>query len=312
MRLTLHVPFSLDRCSVRYYNRRVLVVYESEDAVRPICVGDVINNMEDTAMKIGITQIIISGMSLDESLDLCKEAGYEAIELSFNEGGKLDIDMSESDIKKVGEKCAAAGVEISSLIGGYKERGSMLSLDPAERKKCGKSVKRILEIAGVLGVDGMLLHPGQLTSAGTYQEAWDGFLGELKELAPIAESNKAAIAVENVWNKFLLSPKEMREFVDAAGSDYVGAYLDTANMMAYGYPEQWIRELGKRLKKVHFKDFNRREHKFVNLLDGDTDWALLMKEFRNIGYDDAAVHEVGGDRAALIDIAERMRKIVAM
>lgn len=263
-------------------------------------------------MKIGITQIVISRMSLDECLELCKDAGYEAVELSFREGGDLDIDMSESDIKKVGMKCAAAGVEISSVIGGYSERGNMLSLDPEERKKCSKSVKRILEIAGTLGVDGMLLHPGQLTSAGTYQQAWDGFLAELKKLAPVAESNKAAICVENVWNKFLLSPREMREFVDAVGSKYVGTYLDTANMMAYGYPEHWVRELGKRIRKVHFKDFKRREHKFVNLLDGDTDWPLLMKEFRNVGYDDAVVHEVGGDREALIDIAERMRKIVAM
>ncbi len=104
----------------------------------------------------------------------------------------------------------------------------------------------------------------------------------------------------------------MREFVDAVGSKWVGTYLDTANMMAYGYPEQWIRGLGKRIKKIHFKDFKRREHKFVNLLDGDTDWPLVMKELRNIGFDTAAVHEVGGDREMLVDLGDRMRKIVAM
>jgi len=263
-------------------------------------------------MKVGITQIVLSRMSLDEALELCKDAGYEAIELSFKEGGSPDINMSESELKEVGAKCAAAGVEISSVIGGYNDRGNMLSLDPDERKRGSKSAARILEIAEILGVDGMLLHPGQLTSEGTYQAAWDGLLGELKELAPVAESHKAAIAVENVWNKFLLSPKEMREFVDAVGSKWVGTYLDTANMMLYGYPEQWIRGLGKRIKKVHFKDFNRRERKFVNLLDGDTDWPLIMKELRNIGYDSAVIHEVGGDRDMLIDLGDRMRKIVAM
>jgi hexulose-6-phosphate isomerase len=263
-------------------------------------------------MKVGITQIVISSMSLDECLDLCKEADYECIELSFREGGALDINMSESEIKAVAKKCSDAGVEISSIIGGYSDRGNMLSLDPEERKKGSKSIRRILEIGEILGTDGMLLHPGQLTSEGTYQEAWDGLLNELKEMAPVAESHKVAIGVENVWNKFLLSPKEMREFVDAVGNDWVGTYLDTANMMAYGYPEHWIRELGKRIKKVHFKDFKRREHKFVNLLDGDTDWALLMKEFRNIGYDSYAVHEVGGDRDTLIDLGARMHKIVAM
>ena len=263
-------------------------------------------------MKIGITQIVTGGMPLDDCLNLCKEAGYEAIELSFREGGELDINMSESDIKKVARKCADAGVDIASVIGGYRDGGSMLSLHSEERKKSARSIKRILEIGSILGTDGMLLHPGQLTSQGLYQDAWNAFLEELKKLAPVAESYKVAICVENVWNKFLLSPKEMREFVDAVGSKWVATYLDTANMMAYGYPEHWVRELGKRIKKVHFKDFKRGSHSFVNLLDGDTDWALLMKEFRAVGYDSYVVHEVGGDHAALVDIAERMRKIVAM
>ena len=264
-------------------------------------------------MKIGITQIVIPKMSLEESLDLCKEAGYECIELSFREGGPLDINMSESEIREVRKKCDDARIEIASVIGGYAgvASGNMLSLDPEERGKKCKSVARILEIGNILGVDGMLLHPGQLTSAGTYQEAWDAFMKELKKLTPLAQSKKVAICVENVWNKFLLSPREMREFVDAVGSDWVGTYLDTANMMAYGYPEHWIRALGSRIKKVHFKDFKRREHRFVNLLDGDTDWALVMKEFRDIGYDSYVVHEVGGDREELIDLAERMRKIIA-
>jgi len=260
-------------------------------------------------MKIGITQIVTGKMSLDDLLSLCKKAGYESVELSFGEGRELDINMAESDIKKVAKKCADAGVEIASVIGGYGERGNMLSLDPENLKKGSRSIKRILEIGSILGTDGMLLHPGQLTSEGTYLDAWNGLLHELKELAPVAESFKVAICVENVWNKFLLSPKEMREFVDAVGSKWVATYLDTANMMAYGYPEHWVRELGKRIKKVHFKDFKRGSHEFVNLLDGDTDWQLLMKEFRAIGYDSYVVHEVGGD---FVDIAQRMKKIVAM
>jgi len=263
-------------------------------------------------MKIGITQIVLGGMSLDDCLDLCKEAGYQAIELSFREGGELNINMTESDIKKIARKCADAGVEIASVIGGYRDGGNMLSLNPEDRRKGSRSIARILEIGSVLGTDGMLLHPGQLTSQGTYTDAWNGLLEELKKLASVAESHKVAICVENVWNKFLLSPKEMREFVDAVGSKWVATYLDTANMMAYGYPEHWIRELGKRIRKVHFKDFKRNEHNFVNLLDGDTNWALVMKEFRAVGYDSYVVHEVGGDRNALIDLAERMRKIVAM
>ena len=134
----------------------------------------------------------------------------------------------------------------------------------------------------------------------------------LKDLAPSAEAHQVAIGLENVWNKFLLSPKEMRDIIDEVGSDWVGTYLDTANMMAYGYPEHWIRELARRIKRVHFKDFSRSAHQFVNLLDGDTDWQTVMEAFRAIGYDGYVIHEVGGDREAQIDLAKRMREIVAM
>ena len=138
------------------------------------------------------------------------------------------------------------------------------------------------------------------------------WIADLKDLVYLARSKNVAISLENVWNKFLLSPKEMREIIDEISSPWVGAYLDTANMMAYGYPEHWIRELGSRIKRVHFKDFNRREHRFVNLLDGDTNWSIVMEELRRIGYQDPVIHEVDGDIPTQIDIAKRMRQIVEM
>ena len=263
-------------------------------------------------MKIGITQLVLGNMALDDVLGLCLDAGYEAIELTFGEGKELDIDMSPSEITRVGEKCATAGIEISSIIANYNDSGNLLSLDANQQVKGIRSVNRSLEIAGILEVDTILLHPGQLTIEGTYQTVWDNLLDVLKNLAPVAASNGAAIALENVWNKFLLSPKETREFIDAVCSEWVGVYLDTANMMAYGYPEHWIRELRSRIKCVHFKDFRRGDHQFVNLLDGDTDWSSIMREFRAIGYDRYVIHEVGGNRAAQIDIAKRMRRIVDM
>ena len=263
-------------------------------------------------MKIGITQLLLGNMPLDDVLDLCLDAGYDAIELTFSEGKELDIDMNPSEIAGVGEKFTMAGIEISSIIANYSDSGNLLSLNTHQQEKRIRSVNRSLEIAGILEVGTILLHPGQLKVEGTYQAVWDRLLGILKDLAPVAASNSAVIGLENVWSKFLLSPKETREFIDAVGSEWIGLYLDTANMMAYGYPEHWIRELGSRIKCVHFKDFRRGEHQFVNLLEGDTDWPSIMREFRAIGYDRYVIHEVGGDRAAQIDIAKRMRRIVEM
>lgn len=263
-------------------------------------------------MKIGVTQIILGDKSLDDTLALCAEAGYDAVELTFTASGKdLNIDMSADELADVAARCAAAGVTIAAILGHYVERGNLLSSSAEERAACSRCLARALEIAGALGTDAVLLHPGQLQVDTSYVRAWDDLVGALRELAPVAASHKAAIAVENVWNKFLLSPREALQLVDEVNSDWVGIYLDTANMMAYGYPEHWIRDLGARIKKVHLKDFVRADRSWVQLMDGDTDWPTVMAELRSMGYDGTLIHEVGGDHATQIEMAARMRRIVA-
>lgn len=262
-------------------------------------------------MKIGVTQIILGDMSLEDTLTLCSDAGYEAVELTFSATGKdLNIDMSNEELKEVSERCADAGVTIAAVLGHYAEPGNLLSRDATERQACCRCLARALEIAGILGSEAVLLHPGQLTAEGTYGQAWDDLTGALRDLASVAAQHRAAIAVENVWNKFMLSSREAGQLVDEVGSDWVGIYLDTANMMAFGFPEHWIRDLGTRIKKVHLKDFVRRNRTWVDLMDGDTDWPTVMAELRAIGYDGTLIHEVGGDRAKQIEMAERMRRIV--
>jgi hexulose-6-phosphate isomerase len=122
-----------------------------------------------------------------------------------------------------------------------------------------------------------------------YDVVYERALAAMKKLAPYAESKKVAIGVENVWNKFLLSPMEMRDFIDKVGSEYVGAYLDIGNTLANGYPEHWISCLGNRIKKVHFKDYRVEAgglHGFVDLLAGDVNYPEVIKALNEIGYDD--------------------------
>lgn len=263
-------------------------------------------------VKIGVTQIVLGNMTLEETLVLCQEAGYEAVELTFREGKDLHPNLTASEIEAIGKKCRAAGITIASVIASGSGRGNLLNPDPNEQKAGRERLRRSVEIGGLLGVSCTLLHPGQLLPVGTYEGAWRLLRNALIELAPLAESNRCAIGVENVWNKFLLSPREMVQFLDEVGSEWVGAYLDTANMMAYGYPEHWVRSLGKRIRKVHFKDFSRSKHQFTPLMEGDTDWKTLMAELRAVGYDDAVIHEVEGSREELLETAQRMRRILAL
>ena len=265
-------------------------------------------------MKIGVTQIVLGRMSLDDTLELCQEAGYDALELVFSPGKDLDVYMSEPELAQVAKRCEGAGVEITSVIANLPERGNLLSRDPGEREQCCRCVSRALEIAGTLGAGATLLHPGTAASVeGTYREAWN----DLTECAWAPRhrgggTRGVAIGLENVWNKFLLSPEEAVRLVEAVDSEWVGIYLDTANMMAYGYPEHWIRALGPHIVRVHLKDFDRAGHKFVNLGEGDTDWPD-----RHGGAEGSRVFLLAHPRsrrrpATLVDLGERMRRIASL
>jgi L-ribulose-5-phosphate 3-epimerase len=263
-------------------------------------------------MKPGITQLCLPRKTFQEDLQQTRECGYEAIELVFSDAGAPSIDASAAELREVRKACDAAELEICSLIATRNDSGSLLSPKESERDKRVAVLSRGLEIAEALGVDGMLLHPGHLESSDTYERAWNGCRDALKSLAPEAEKRRCAIAIENVWNKFILSPREARQFIDDVGSPWVGFYLDTANLLHYGFTEMWIRELKHRIKKVHVKDYKRQGAQWPQLLDGDCNWPLTMAELRAIGFDGALVSEVGGDVARQKETAERIRKIIAL
>ena len=263
-------------------------------------------------MKPGITQLCLSRQDLEEDLSKARSLGYEAIELVFSDDGSPDIDASTAEIAAVGDACRDHGLELSSMIATRRDAGSLLSPSAEERAKRQAILRRGFEIAEILGVDALLLHPGALDPKSSYGTTWANFRDALGELAPEAERRGTRIGIENVWNQFMLSPREARQLVDEVGSPAVGIYLDTANMILYGYPDMWIRELGRRIFKVHVKDFRRGEGAWVQLMDGDTDWAAVMAELRGIGFDGALVSEVGGDDDAMRETAERIRRIIAL
>lgn len=235
-----------------------------------------------------------AGMSIVECIALAKKAGFDGIELALNETGPLSLDSGEEEI--IGYRKAAddIGIEISSLATGLYWSYSLTSNNIDIQRKARDIVKKQIDFARLLGVDTILVVPGAVgvdfipgCEIIDYDEAYERALGELKELAAYAEAQKVNIGVENVWNKFLLSPLEMRTFIDSIGSGYVGAYLDVGNVVYSGYPEHWIKILGKRIKKVHFKDYRKEVGStagFVDLLSGDVNYPAVVKELEKTGY----------------------------
>jgi hexulose-6-phosphate isomerase len=163
----------------------------------------------------------------------------------------------------------------------------------------------------------VLLVPAVVNPETPYKDAWTRSQKVIKErILPLAQELKVVVGIEEVWNKFLLSPLELARYVDEFGSPWVKAYLDVGNMLFYGYPQDWIRTLGARIVRVHLKDFHLdRENgtfHWKNLGEGDVDWPEVRKAFSEVGYDGWVTAELeGGDAAYLKDVAARIDRFLA-
>jgi hexulose-6-phosphate isomerase len=251
-----------------------------------------------------------------EAFGMAKSAGFEAIEVAIAANGPLTPDSTRQECERLVSQTQEAGLQVSSLASGMGWKHHLTTSDAAARRESIEVTARSLQIASWLGVDAMLCVPGSVDASTTsYDEAYDNALAALRELAPVAEETGVTLAIENVWNKFLLSPLEMRDFLDAVGSPRVGCYFDVGNVLLTGFPHQWISILQGRIARVHFKDFKTSVGTlagFCPLLEGDVDYPAVMNALRQIGYNRPVTAEFFDCESDLETISIAMDKIAAM
>ncbi len=173
-------------------------------------------------------------------------------------------------------------------------------------------MRMALTSAKAFGCDAVLLVPAIVTETVGYGDAYKRSQDNIRRLLPLAEEMRVIIAVENVWNKFLLSPLEFARYVDEFDSPWLKAYFDVGNVIVFGFAQDWIRTLGKRIVKIHLKDFKRSGYKWTNLLEGDVNWPEVRKALDEIGYRGFLTPELsGGDEAYLADLSKRIDRIIA-
>ncbi len=264
-------------------------------------------------MKPGITQICFpKDKPLKEIVEFSKDAGYEGLEGRMTDDGDIGMNKSDADLKAVRQMCDDVGIELTSMVAGASDQGSFTSLDAVQRARKLEVVGRMLEVCAVMRVPHCLITLGAVTEDIPYDAAYENALACCRRLAITAEKTQVHACIEYVWGKFLVSPIEMRQFLDQVASPYINFYMDPGNMMIHGFAEQWIRIIGDRVKKLHLKDFVRKTYTFVQLGEGDANWPLIMQALRDVGYDDYAISEVGGDEAKMRETAEIMKRILAM
>jgi L-ribulose-5-phosphate 3-epimerase len=253
------------------------------------------------ALQIGM---LPKNLSDADRFKLAKECGFEGIEGSPME----DLDAA----RKLGTLAREAGVPIHSIVyGGW---GAPFSdPDPKVIEKGLAGMETALRSAKALGAETVLLVPAIVTETVSYGDAYKRSQEHIRKLLPLAEQLGIIIAVENVWNKFLLSPLEFARYVDEFESPWLRAYFDVGNVILFGYSQDWIRTLGKRIVKIHLKDFKRKDYQWTNLLEGDVNWKQVRLALEEVSYDGFVTTELnGGDKSYLTDLSERIDRIIAM
>lgn len=248
--------------------------------------------------------------SVLEKMKAVKEAGFEGVEMNSH--------MDQEEVLRARDQ---TGLLIPSVCGARHWNKPLSDPDPKVRAEGLEALLQTLRDAKCYGASSALLVPAVVTKQVAYDQAWDRSRAEIRKALPLASELGVTIAIENVGNQFLLSPLEAARYVDEFKSQFVGWHFDVGNNFSNGgWPEQWIRILGKRIQKLHIKEFVRRQRNEperrpgpVRLLEGDNDWPAIMKAVDDIGYAGWAITEQpGGDtREGLADLAQRLGRILA-
>ena len=272
---------------------------------------------EQKPTKVTLKKALVFGMiqdegSLTDKFKIARDAGFDGVELNS------PTDFPLTDILQAKQR---AGIELPSVIN--KDHWSKPLSDPDKqvRKQCIDSVAKSMHEVKELGGDTVLVVPGVVNEKVSYEQAYITSQSAIRELIPYAEKTGVQIALENVWNNFLISPVEAKRYIDEINHPLVGWYFDIGNVLRYGWPEHWIHTLRSRIMRLHIKEFSREnmnskglwEGFKVELLEGDNNWPVVMKAVRDIDHKGGwlTAEVSGGDRNHLKKIGGQMDRIIA-
>lgn len=249
------------------------------------------------------------GSTILEKFQAAKAAGFDGVEVVSH--------LNRDEVLKAKE---ITGLPVPSVYGYGKY--SLTDPDEKNRALAVEALKVTIEDAKIYGGDTILLVPGRVNENVSYDACWERSVAGIRQALPYAEKMGISIAIENVWNNFLLSPLEAARYIDQFNSPLVRAYFDCGNVLVIGWPEQWIRILGKRIARIHIKEYSRKiadkQGKWagfgVALQEGDNNWPVIVKALDEIGYNGwATIEQPGGDNpVGLKELCNRLTNILSL
>jgi hexulose-6-phosphate isomerase len=256
---------------------------------------------------------------LDTAFTIARDQGFDCFELTIDEKGPLTFQTSQTEAVEIRKKADDYGLKLLSVATLSSWSCSPTDPDPEIRNHAIANHAKIIEIASWLGAGIMLYIPGMVSAwwipqfkPQPYDRVKNWAEQAIERLIPIGEKFNVKIAIENVANRFLMSPLEMNQFINYFNSPFVGSYFDIGNSMIYGYPEHWIKILNKHIIAVHLKDFKAYANGgfMVDLLGGDVNYPSVIHALTEIGYEGAYTVEIVPATLGGIEKASTSLKII--
>ncbi|MBZ5560898.1 MAG: sugar phosphate isomerase/epimerase [Acidobacteriia bacterium] len=293
-------------------NRREFLLRSSSIALGGALLGS--GAMERAAaaasgIKKGVCiDVLPEGMTVPEKFAVAKRAGFDGVEPNTLN--------SPDEVKTYKEAAEESGVQITSIMNSDHWKYPLSDNDPEVVKKCVEGLETSMHNAHDLGAGAVLLVPGVVTADVRYADVYRRSQEQIRKLLPLAKELQVIIAIENVGNRFLLSPLEMARYVDEFKSPWIRSYFDIGNVVSIGYPQDWIRTLGKRVCRVHIKRFEPgTDHPKFDPKDRRTqgiDWPDVRRALNEVGYNGWITAEVkSGDENYVKEVSARMDRILS-
>ena len=238
------------------------------------------------------------------SFQLLRDAGFEGVEL---------ISPNNLDLNEVLSARDKTGLTIHGVSGSRHWKDALSDPDPQVVARGMAAIRQEFADCKAYGGTTVLVVPAVVNRKVGYRDAYARSQKCIRDLIPDAEKHGVKIAIEEVWNKFLLSPLEFARYIDEFASPWVGAYFDVGNVVEFGYPEEWIRELGKRILKVHIKEYKKEKRFNYRLGEGEIDWGAVRTALSDVSYKGWVTAEVGlGKLEEMKDVVRRMNELLQL
>ncbi|MEO7651645.1 MAG: sugar phosphate isomerase/epimerase family protein [Bryobacteraceae bacterium] len=269
------------------------------------------------------TAVFPTGTPYSECFSQARNAGFDAVEVRMEDRGQIHPRSKVAAMAPIADAAAAHRLTIACLWVLTPSAPSLVSPDADVRAIALERIRKGIELAPALRCNALLAAPGVLGRGprmeATHDQAWELATKAYRAMLPLARRAKVTIAPENVWSKFLVSPRDMRSFVDQFRSPSAKVHFDTGNVMQYGYPEDWILTLGSRIHRIHLKDYKLSaggvQGRFVPLLEGDVQWKNVMQALKAIDYRGFVSAELGPDpqeKDLLLKVSRAVDRILEM